>query len=273
MNLEELINQLFYTPAWWSYVLRIILVIFFAWLFLRIARIMTRHMANSARISARRGRRVRDERVETIQRLVNSFLTFIVIATAFIIILNMFVPTENLVWMAGLFAAAFGLGLMPLVRDFFTGVTFLFEDPFDVGEKIELHVSSEVQGIVEHVNLRTTSLRAPTGELYTIPNGEIRVIRNFSRGRFSIADIALTIAAADLEQTLAVLEPLGEEAVMELPNLLEPWQIISPDGHIGQTVELKLIAKARFGNAAEMRTRLLALVQHRLDEAGIILEM
>jgi hypothetical protein len=56
-----------------------------------------------------------------------------------------------------------------------------------------------------------------------------------------------------------------------LPNLLEPWQVISESGVIGQQTELTLIAKARFGQAAEMSPRLLALVQERLSEIDVIL--
>ena len=47
--------------------------------------------------------------------------------------------------------------------------------------------------------------------------------------------------------------------------------MISETGTIGQQTVLTLLAKARFGQAAEMRPRLLALVQERLAEAGIAL--
>jgi hypothetical protein len=65
------------------------------------------------------------------------------------------------------------------------------------------------------------------------------------------------------------LEALREEAVHLLPNLLEPWQVISKSGAIGQQTELTLVTKARFGMAAEMRPRLLALVQERLAAEGV----
>jgi hypothetical protein len=81
----------------------------------------------------------------------------------------------------------------------------------------------------------------------------------------------LKIEAADLCQALPFLEELGQGAVSLLPNLLEPWQVISEKGTIGQQTELTLLAKARFGQAAEMRPHLLALVQERLAEAGIAL--
>ena len=83
--------------------------------------------------------------------------------------------------------------------------------------------------------------------------------------------IKLKIEGADLSRALPLLEELGREAVSLLSNLLEPWQVISEKGTIGQQTELTLLAKARFGQAAEMRPRLLALVQERLAEVGIVL--
>jgi small conductance mechanosensitive channel len=130
---------------------------------------------------------------------------------------------------------------------------------------------SSAAGVVEHVSLRTTWVRSATGELFVVPNGDIRTVRNFSRGRFSMANITIKIAAADFQQTLPLLTELSHEAVTLLPNLLEPWKIISESGTIGEHAELTLIAKSRFGRAADMRPQLLALIQERLTEADIAL--
>ncbi|MBK6325033.1 MAG: mechanosensitive ion channel family protein [Chloroflexi bacterium] len=103
--------------------------------------------------------------------------------------------------------------------------------------------SSHIEGVVEMVNLRTTQIRAPTGELLTVPNGEIRLVRNFSRGRFSVADVRLMIETENLHQAVDLLTALREEAVTLLPNLLEPWQVISVSGEMGQQTELTLVAR------------------------------
>ena len=86
----------------------------------------------------------------------------------------------------GLFSAGFGLGARPMVSDFLSGIGFMFEDTFDVSEKIEIPglPGGSVMGLVEAVHLRTTVIRAMSGEPYIVPNGEIRVVRNFSRGDF-----------------------------------------------------------------------------------------
>jgi small-conductance mechanosensitive channel len=238
-----------------------------AWIVHRLAKRLAGRIVRLSRFTSKE-QRPRPERRETLRSVIASAISLFAFATATVGSLGRFMPLDSLVWIIGLFSAAFGLGARPLISDVLAGIGLIFEDTFAVGEKIEI---LNVEGVVEAVNLRTTWLRAPTGELYVIPNGEVRVVRNFSRGRFSIVKVVLKIPTADLSRALSPLEELGKEAVVLLPNLLEPWQVISESGVMGQQTELTLIAKARFGQAAEMRPRLLALMQERLAEIDVVL--
>ncbi|MDX8400164.1 MAG: hypothetical protein R8K20_07935, partial [Gallionellaceae bacterium] len=94
-----------------------------------------------------------------------------------------------------------------------------------------------------------------------MPNGEIRLVRNYSRGRFSVANLKIKIAAEDMQKTIDLFAALADDAVTMFPNLLEPWQVISESGEMGNHVELTVVAKARFCKAAELRPHLLAFVQ------------
>jgi small conductance mechanosensitive channel len=260
------LGDLLTSYAWWGYVLRTILYFFVAWIVQRLAWRLSGPIVGLVTI-APQGRH-RQERQKTLRSLIASAVRFLAFGAAVLLTASQFVQTDTLVWMVGLFSAAFGLGARPLIGDVLSGISFIFEDTFAVGEKVEM---MNVEGVVEAVNLRTTWLRAPTGELYVMPNGEVRLVRNFSRGRFSSVQIKLKVAAADLNRALPLLEELGTEAVRLLPNLLEPWQVISESGVIGRHTELTLLAKARFGKAAEMRPRMLTLIQERLADAEISL--
>lgn len=248
-----------------TYVLPIIAAFTIAWIVRRTAGWLVRHFVHLSDF-APENIRLGEKRQRTLNDLISSGIGFLAFLMAMLFTLGLFVDTTTLVWMVGLFSAAFGLGARPLISDFLTGIGFIFEDTFDVGEKIQIN---GVEGVIEKINMRTTFVRAPTGELYIIPNGEIRIIRNFSRGRFSTADITIRIRATDLKTVMPLLEELGREAVSLLPNLLQPWQVISPSGAIGQTAELTLATKAKFGKAADMRPHLLALVHERLAQADI----
>ena len=259
------------TAVIWGKFLLIAIFYLLAWVFHRLSSRFADYLIGISRFR-RHGPKLRTERMETLHGLTSSGLTFLGFALATFFTLLLFVNGDTLIWMIGLFSAAFGLGARPFLSDFLTGIAFLFEDTFDVGEKVEFISSfGNIEGVVEAVNLRTTVIRAPSGEQLTVPNGEIRLIRNYSRGRFSVADIKIKIAAEHVQETIDLLTNLAPDAVTLLPNLLEPWKVISESGEMGQNVELTVVAKARFGKAAEMRPRLLGLVQERMDEAGLAL--
>lgn len=269
----EQIQLAYSSPLWWSYALRVLSLYFAAWIIHRFSNRLARLVYLDRRIT-RDKRRSKPERLATMRGLIASAITFLAFAAATFGTLSMAVDTDTLIWMVGLFSAAFGLGARPLLADFLTGVSFMFEDTFDVGEKVELLGlgGSSVEGLVEAVNLRTTLIRAVTGESFTVPNGEVRVVRNFSRGRFSSAKVTLRTTADDLPRALGLLEEIGKDAVTLLPNLLEPWQVISESGVIGQQTELTLVTKTKFGKAAEMRPRLLSYVHEEFARAGIPLQ-
>lgn len=253
---------------WLREVILILIYFLIAWIISLLSNRITRTFKRFSKLT-QRGRQTRPERQKTIESLIASAIRMLAFVTAALASVGLFVEPDTLVWMVGLFSAAFGLGARPLISDYLSGLSFLFEDTFAVGEKIEIPTPPGMEGVVEAINLRTTSLRASTGELFVVPNGEIRTVRNFSRGKFSIANITLKVSSSDLMKAIPLLENLGAEAVLLLPNLLEPWMVISESGVIGHETELTLIAKARFGMASEMRPRLLTLVQERLVEVDI----
>jgi small conductance mechanosensitive channel len=248
----------------WKAVLPIVLYFAIAFVIHRLGRLFAPGMARL--LGWRVNKRSRPERSETLQGLISGIVAVLAYLGAILASLRLYVQTDTLVWLVGLFAAGFGLSARPIISDFLAGISFLFEDSFSVGEKVEL---VGVEGVIENVNLRVTKLRGSGGELYVIPNGEIRLIRNFSRGRFSVANIHLKILTDQLPEAIRLLESLSEEAVSLLPNLIEPWQLISESGSIGRNTELTMVCHARFGKAAVLRTRLLALVQERLNLADI----
>ena len=259
------INRLLTLNPSYGKVGMIVAFILFAWIIHLLAGRMAGRIVKFG-LFASKTRRPRAERQATLKGLVASAISLVAFVGAGLLSLSLFAELETLIWMVGLFSAAFGFGARPLISDFLTGISLMFEDTFAVGEKVEI---LGIEGVVESVNLRITTIRSPSGELFTMPNGEIRVVRNFSRGSFSMTKATFKIQASTLSRVLELLEELGKEAVTLLPNLLEPWQVLSETGAVGQHAELTLLAKARFGQAAEMRPRMMDLVQERLTAAGV----
>ena len=263
-----MLNRFITQYPWLENPIRILIYIVLAWLVAFLLRGAARWLIKLGRL-APHGRKPSPERQKTLNSLLSSTINLVVIILTIVASMRVFVDPNTVAWVMGLFSAAFGFGARVVIGDYLSGLSFLFEDTFAVGEKIEVTGIRPIEGVVEALNLRTSMLRSPSGELYIVPNGEIRAVRNFSRGKFSIASITIKILASDLGNAHSTLEALGNDAVVLLPNLIEPWQVTSLVGVTGQYTELTLIAKARFGKAADMRPRLLTLVQERLSEANI----
>jgi small-conductance mechanosensitive channel len=81
---------------------------------------------------------------------------------------------------AGVIGVAIGLGAQTLVRDILSGIFMLIEDQYGVGDEIKV---LDIEGVVEKVGLRITTIRDKNDVLWYVRNGEILVIGNGSQKR------------------------------------------------------------------------------------------
>ena len=79
---------------------------------------------------------------------------------------------------AGIVGVALGLGAQTLVRDILSGIFMLIEDQYGVGDTVEV---LEIEGVVEKVGLRVTTVRDGQGTLWYLRNGEILKVGNQSQ--------------------------------------------------------------------------------------------
>lgn len=79
---------------------------------------------------------------------------------------------------AGVIGVAVGLGSQTLVKDFLSGIFMLIEDQYGVGDSVKV---GDVEGVVERVGLRVTTIRDPHGTLWYLRNGDILVVGNSSK--------------------------------------------------------------------------------------------
>lgn len=248
--------------------LKLLLVVFYfflAWLASQFVPRLVQPAINS-RIRLFTHRPFNERRVATLSGLIGDVLIFLFYLLAAIFALSLYVDSTGLFTFLGLFSAAFGLGARPLVSDYISGMIFLFEDLYTLGEKVEI---SGVEGTVEDLNMRTTYLRSPSGELYVIPNGEIRNVRNFARGTFSLGTVQVEVKTDQLAKATEVLNRVVIQAYEEISDLLEPPEIISEEGRMGTVTQFKIFAKARYGKGAAVRRRLLQFIHEALAAADV----
>ena len=119
------------------------------------------------------------ERAKTTSTVLKSTLNGTIWLVAIFMILAEFgLNLGPLIASAGVIGVALGLGAQTLVRDILSGIFMLVEDQYGVGDKIDV---LEIQGVVETVGLRITTVRDNKGTIWYLRNGEILKVGNKSQ--------------------------------------------------------------------------------------------
>ena len=146
-------------------------------------------------------------RIETLARVFRAVATIVIILVAGTLILDALgISVAPILATAGVAGLAIGFGAQSLIKDYFAGFFLLFEDQVRQGDVIEVVGKS---GVVEDVTLRHVRLRDFDGHVHFVPNGEIKVLTNRTRG-FAYATMDIGVAyKSDLDQALALLREVG----------------------------------------------------------------
>ena len=126
---------------------------------------------------------------------------------------------------ASVFGLAVSFGSQSLVRDIVSGIFFLAEDSFRIGEYVDC---SKVKGTVEGFSVRSLKLRHQNGQLHIVPFGQVGHITNFSRD-WTVVKFNIAFAnGTDVELLRKTVKKIGlammEEAQFK-PILLQPLKM------------------------------------------------
>lgn len=151
-----------------------------------------------------------DKRAETIRRLVKTSGTVLIISIATLMIMDRLgLDIRPILASVGVLSLALGLGAQTLVKDVIGGIFIIFEGQFHIGDVIEFE---GIIGTVEDMTLRATRVRDANGTVHIIPNGELRIVSNRTRG-WSRATVDITIPyTQDVEAVYEALDVVKERA-------------------------------------------------------------
>ena len=147
-------------------------------------------------------------RIETLARVFQYAASFVILIVAGALILDTFgLSVAPILATAGVAGLAIGFGAQSLIKDYFTGFFILVEDQIREGDVVELLGKA---GVVEEVTLRYVRLRDGDGFVHFVPNGEIKLVTNRTRGfARAVMDVGVGYGV-DIDQALAVMRDVGQ---------------------------------------------------------------
>ena len=203
------------------------------------------------------------QRARTLGQIFRNLAGVIIVGGALIHALDVFGwDVKPLLAGAGILGVALGFGAQTLIRDVIAGFFILVENQFSVGDLIEV---SGTAATVEDLTVRCTRLRDFNGFVYFVPNGELKIVVNRSRGWTRIAVDAPIAADEDIDQALvtcrAVVAAMNADAAWK-DRMLEPVDLWGIDNLAGSEVTIRMVIRARPGAdgpqlARELKRRLM----------------
>jgi small conductance mechanosensitive channel len=126
----------------------------------------------------------------------------VIVTIAVLLTFNVFINIAPILAGAGILGLAISFGAQSLVRDIISGFFILLENQFAVGDVIDAAGKS---GVVERMTMRVVVLRDLEGTMHVVPNGEIKVVSNKTRGwARAVVDIAIPYTE-DVDRILGVV--------------------------------------------------------------------
>lgn len=252
-QLDDLLNSylgVFYDPA--LKILKIILIIFIAGLLVRIGKILIRKFFENQK---KFKYKLDDKRLDTMSTLLVSVYKYVIYIGAILIILSDILDLKAVLAAAGVGGVAIGLGAQSLIKDTISGFFILLEDQFAVGDLITIDTMT---GTVEHMELRVTRLKNFTGDVYIIPNGEIKKVINHTRdNKMVIVDIPIAYSS-NIGKVNEIAQKVCDEVKNEFDVFTEEPTILGITNLGEHNINLRITART-FPNeqwAVERRIRM-----------------
>ncbi|MGQ3282332.1 mechanosensitive ion channel family protein [Bosea sp. (in: a-proteobacteria)] len=189
--------------------------------------------------------------------------------TILIVLSRMGVDIGPLLAGFGILGLALSFGSQALVRDIVSGVFFMLEDAFRVGEYVD---TGRLKGTVEKISLRSMQLRHQSGQIHTIPFGQIQQLTNASRDWATIKFNVRLDHSADIEQARKTIKKVGLALLEDPefgPHFIAQLKMQGVADITDSAVVIRLKFTAKPAQASTLQREALKRVYRALNEAKV----
>jgi len=247
---------------------RLVLVAILAFILLQLVNFFVRRMralADSQVANAKRASQLR-----TMASILRATAYFFVVFFFLLQVLPIFdIDLKPLLASAGVIGLGISFGAQSIFKDMLTGIFILIEDQYNVGDTVKI---AGLQGTVEDMTLRVTTLRDGDGTLNIIPNSQVATVQNLSR-QYSVATLNLSVdSSANPDTVMAALkqlandvrnDPAFKDVVLADPDILGVDKIAGRE--VIYPINMRVKANQKDGVLRELRRRIILY----FDKAGI----
>ncbi|QFY62901.1 mechanosensitive ion channel family protein (plasmid) [Rhizobium grahamii] len=199
----------------------------------------------------------------------NALAVIVAVMAGLIVLSELGVQIGPLIAGAGIFGVAIGFGSQTLVKDVISGVFYMLDDAFRVGEYIQ---AKSYKGTVEGFSLRSVRLRHHRGPVFTVPFGELGAVENMSRD-WVIDKFRINVAYdTDIEKARKIAKRIGAELAEDAelgPLFIQPLKMkgVEEFGDYGIVISFAMTTVP--GMQTYIRRKAYAKIREAFQASGI----
>ena len=212
----------------------------------------------------------RRSRLRTLLPILRNLIAIVFLVMALMMVLSALgIEIGPLIAGAGVVGVAIGFGAQTLVKDIISGMFYLLDDAFRVGEYIQ---SGSYKGTVESFSLRSVKLRHHRGPLYTVPFGELGAVQNMSRD-WVIDKLTVGVTYdTDLEKAKKLIKEIGKALAADpefAPNLIETLKMQGVEQFADFAIQIRMKMMTKPGEQFVIRRKAYSMIKRAFDANGI----
>lgn len=203
----------------------------------------------------------------TVVKFVSALSYYAIIIMTLVAVLGQLgVQTASIVAVIGAAGLAVGLALQGSLSNFAAGVILIIFRPFKVGETV---VINNQRGVIDSIQIFSTSIVTPTNEVVVIPNGQVvsANIINYSRLPERRLDLVINVGYnSDIQKVYQVLN----QAVNQTSNILTTKKpTIRLDVLDASSMNFNVLVWTLNENYGALKAELLENIKNALTENNI----
>lgn len=208
-----------------------------------------------------------EKRKKTLLLLINSIIKYILMIVCVLTILDIYgVDTTALITSLGLIGLGASLALQDTLKDLLAGFFIIFENQYDIGDIIEIN---NFKGEVISLGLKTTKIKAYTGEINIVANRNIAEVINYSSSN-SLAIVDFDISYdEDLNKVEDVLNKLCAKLSEDLSNIKGDVKLLGIENLGSSGITYRITVETKSMEQSKIQRQIRKAVREELGKQGI----
>ena len=210
-------------------------------------------------------KKIKQKKQATLMNFFINVLRVVFLILAALIILEIYgFKTSAIVTSLGAVTVVIGLAFQDMLKDFISGISFIFEDSYNVGDWVTIN---DFKGEVISIGMKTTRIKAYGGEILIINNGSItQVINHTAANSMAVVDVNVSYDS-DIDKVEKVLNDLCKN--IKLDNLKGKIEVLGIENLGDSAITFRISAEVEAGTQYSVQRTLRKEVKLILDKNNI----